>query len=113
MIEPSIASQEDRNRAVDAVNAIVSDGFAVGCCLMSENDGHEFAAYLADDFARHRTTAEAASAARVAELRNAALDALAGWRYIRQHHGDLYGVGWDRVENALTAALANLRGGAQ
>lgn len=58
-----------------------------------------------------RTTAEAASAARVAELRNAALDALAGWRYIRQHHGDLYGVGWDRVENALTAALAKHRQG--
>jgi hypothetical protein len=41
-----------------------------------------------------------------ARLRDAALDALYGWRYIRQNHGDLYGVGWDRVENALTAALA-------
>ncbi len=39
-------------------------------------------------------------------LRNAALDALAGWKYIRGHHGDLYGVGWDRVETALEAALA-------
>ena len=36
-------------------------------------------------------------------------DALSGWRYIRQHHGDLYGVGWDRVETALAAALATLQ----
>jgi hypothetical protein len=36
----------------------------------------------------------------------AAADALAGWRYIREQHGDLYGIGWDRVEQALTAALA-------
>lgn len=40
------------------------------------------------------------------KLRAAAEDALSGWRYIRRHHGDLYGVGWDRVENALIAALA-------
>jgi hypothetical protein len=39
------------------------------------------------------------------EMRAAALDALSGWRYIRMMHGDLPGVGWDRVENALTAAL--------
>jgi hypothetical protein len=36
-------------------------------------------------------------------------DALAGWRYIRQHHGDLYGVGWDRVEQALDAVLTKAR----
>lgn len=36
---------------------------------------------------------------------NVIADALAGWRYIRQHHGDLYGVAWDRVQIAL-AALA-------
>jgi hypothetical protein len=39
------------------------------------------------------------------ELREATTDALAGWRYIREHHGDLYGVGWDRVEQSLSAAL--------
>lgn len=33
-------------------------------------------------------------------------DALSGWRYIRSAYGDLYGVGWDRVEKALVAALA-------
>ena len=42
------------------------------------------------------------------ELRQAATDALAGWRYIRMHHGDLPGVGWERVENKLATALANL-----
>lgn len=40
-----------------------------------------------------------------AALREAAKDALSGWRYIREQHGDLYGVGWDRVETALRTAL--------
>ena len=48
--------------------------------------------------------------AQVEAMREAALDALSGWRYIRDHHGDLYGVGWERVENALAAALS-YRGG--
>ncbi len=39
-------------------------------------------------------------------LRNAAIDALAGWKYIREHHGDLYGVGWERVQTGLEAALS-------
>lgn len=43
---------------------------------------------------------------RVAELVSAAADALSGWRYIRRNHGDLYGVGWDRVEGGLVNALA-------
>lgn len=43
-------------------------------------------------------------------LRAAAIDALSGWRYIRQVHGDLPGVGWDRVENALSAALSSDKG---
>jgi len=36
----------------------------------------------------------------------AAKDALSGWKYIREVHGDLYGVGWDRVEMKLTKAIA-------
>lgn len=43
------------------------------------------------------------------DLLEAASDALAGWKYIRQHHGDLYGVGWDRVEQALVGAIAKAR----
>ncbi len=42
---------------------------------------------------------------RITELEAAAADALSGWRYIRQNHGDLYGVGWDRVEGKLSKAL--------
>lgn len=44
------------------------------------------------------------------DLHDAAADALAGWHYIRQVHGDLPGVGWDRVDQALTAALAKASG---
>ena len=39
-------------------------------------------------------------------LREALLDARSGWRYIREYYGDLYGVGWDRVEENSTEALA-------
>lgn len=39
------------------------------------------------------------------EVVEALKDMLAGWRYIRHAHGDLYGVGWDRVQNAAEAAL--------
>jgi len=39
-------------------------------------------------------------------LREALLDMASGWRYIRQHHGDLPGVGWERCEASATAALA-------
>ena len=28
-------------------------------------------------------------------------DALSGWKYIRETYGDLYGVGWDRVQKRL------------
>ncbi len=41
----------------------------------------------------------------VAALVEALKDALSGWRYIRATHGDLYGVGWDRVEQKACAAL--------
>ena len=44
------------------------------------------------------------------DLVEACRDALGGWRYIRQSHGDLYGVGWDRVEQKLEAALAAVEG---
>ena len=46
-----------------------------------------------------------ANQARISELEAAASDALSGWMYIRANHGDLYGVGWERVEDALTKAL--------
>lgn len=54
--------------------------------------------------------ADARLIAAAPDLKDAAADALAGWRYIRANYGDLYGVGWDRVEEALAAALAKARG---
>lgn len=43
----------------------------------------------------------------VIEAMDAALsDLLAGWVYIRTHHGDLYGVGWDRAQEAGERARA-------
>ena len=42
----------------------------------------------------------------VERLREAAGDMLSGWRYIRSTHGDLPGVGWDRAESKVTAALS-------
>jgi hypothetical protein len=41
----------------------------------------------------------------LAEARAALADMLAGWRYIRNAYGDLYGVGWDRAEAAAAAAI--------
>lgn len=35
------------------------------------------------------------------ELHKTLCDAHSGWKYIRETHGDLYGVGWDRVEKRL------------
>lgn len=43
--------------------------------------------------------------AEIERLRAALTDMLAGWRYIRQSHGDLYGVGWDRAQGRAEAAL--------
>ena len=39
------------------------------------------------------------------DVKDALMDALSGWKYIRHSHGDLYGVGWDRVQDKLEAIL--------
>ena len=44
--------------------------------------------------------------ANVKTLREALIDMRSGWKYIRETHGDLYGVGWDRAQNKADAALA-------
>jgi hypothetical protein len=49
---------------------------------------------------------ELLAALEVGRLRAAAADALSGWRYIRERYGDLDGVGWQRVEDGLRAALS-------
>lgn len=43
-------------------------------------------------------------------LLDALRDMAAGWRYIRKHHGDLAGVGWDRAQSAAEAAIAAATG---
>lgn len=44
------------------------------------------------------------------ELLEAIQDMLSGWQYIRQTHGDLYGVGWDRAEQKAKDALSKALG---
>lgn len=39
------------------------------------------------------------------ELEEALKDMLSGWKYIREVHGDLYGVGWDRAQTKAESAL--------
>lgn len=50
------------------------------------------------------------AAAAAPDLLDALDDSMSGWRYIRSVHGDLSGVGWDRVENAARAARAKANG---
>lgn len=42
---------------------------------------------------------------RIAQLEDALRDMLSGWKYIREVHGDLYGVGWDRAQKKAEDAL--------
>lgn len=60
---------------------------------------------------RLRDEARRSDAGRV-EVPELVLDALkdarSGWRCIREDHGDLYGIGWDRVEQKLTEAISRL-----
>jgi hypothetical protein len=44
-------------------------------------------------------------AERAAQLEDALNDARNGLLYVREVHGDLYGVGFDRVEKKASAAL--------
>jgi hypothetical protein len=46
-------------------------------------------------------------ALRLAE--EALFDMREGWRYIRDHHGDLYGVGWDRAQEKADEAIDAIR----
>ena len=50
--------------------------------------------WLMDEFAR-----------KARHLEDALMDARSGMRYIRETHGNLYGVGFDRVEEKATKAL--------
>jgi hypothetical protein len=75
------------------------------CARTQARAATEYITKLERDLAAAVERAERAEAALIT-ARNAMGDALSGWRYIRGTHGDLYGVGWDRVEQKLDAALA-------
>ena len=64
---------------------------------------------IAEDHEAAVRRAEAAEAQAVA-LREALIDMLSGWKYIRETHGDLYGVGWGRAQKKAEAALAAAAG---
>jgi len=65
--------------------------------------------YLNPVLEQHFVTWQAATALqaeRVRDLEEALRDMLSGWRYIREAHGDLYGVGWDRAQEKAEQALS-------
>ena len=39
------------------------------------------------------------------DILEALQDMLSGWKYIRDQHGDLYGVGWDRAQDKANTAI--------
>lgn len=57
-----------------------------------------------------KRSADAQLIAAAPELLGALEDMFNGWRYIRETHGDLYGVGWDRAEGKARAAIAKATG---
>lgn len=44
------------------------------------------------------------------DLLEALQDMLSGWKYIREQHGDLYGVGWDRAQDKAQEAISKALG---
>lgn len=56
--------------------------------------------------------ADARLIAAAPDLLAALKDMREGWRYIREHHRYLYGVVWDRAEQAADAAIAKAEGAA-
>ena len=57
-----------------------------------------------------RFAADACLIAAAPELLDALKDMHGGWKYIRETHGDLYGVGWDRAQKKAEAAIAKAEG---
>ena len=76
-------------------------------------DAGDFSVYALETFEPiELTEANARLIAAAPALYEALKDMREGWRYIRERHGDLYGVGWDRAEHAADAALAAATGDA-
>lgn len=79
-------------------------------------EGSHGAIILYDDFTflnPHSTGVAKANAALISaapDLLDALLDMLSGWIYIREVHGDMYGVGWDRAQEKAEFAIKKSRG---
>jgi hypothetical protein len=71
----------------------------------------EACAQVVEDYAGHGDAeSDARLIAAAPELLAALRDLLSGWMYIREIHGDLYGVGWDRAQEKALAAIAKSEG---
>jgi hypothetical protein len=66
----------------------------------------------ANELEADETRANARLIAAAPELLEALRDMLSGWKYIREVHGDLYGVGWDRAQEKAESAIAKATGAA-
>lgn len=64
--------------------------------------------WLRGDIEKEEANARLIAAA--PEMVEALKDILSGWKYIRQVHGDLYGVGWDRAQEKAESAIAKATG---
>jgi hypothetical protein len=78
---------------------------------LNDQGFNRFSAQVQD---AHTSAAELDANARLIaaapELLEALEDMFNGWRYIRETHGDLYGVGWDLAEWKARAAIAKATG---
>jgi hypothetical protein len=76
-----------------------------GAFEFGDAQGNKRLEFAADVIAAHKRLRDAAP-----DLLAALEDMLAGWKYIRSFHGDLYGVGWDRAQTNAEAAIAKATG---
>ncbi len=83
------------HRIIDARNSVVKSGYV---CI----DCYAIFAAADHDYRNHHPAPQPVNQ----QLLEALKDMFSGWRYIRESHGDLYGVGWDRCEASAKAAIA-------
>lgn len=86
---------------------VTAGGVVICNAVLRNRGGPKHKAELKDE---HEAEANAHQIAASCVLYDALADMLAGWKYIRQVHGDLSGVGWDRAQDAAINALALARG---
>ena len=77
---------------------------SAGCGYLNEREGMGFS--LSGLMSIH----DASLIAAAPELLEALQDMLGGWKYIREQHGDLYGVGWDRAQEKAEDAIKKALG---